>query len=64
MIKSYLLQTPTYRAWTGFIVMADDKHKPVHQEGSGCPGNQLVNPHGSQDQLKVVAVHLQGDMMN
>lgn len=53
----------TYRAWSVFVVLADNKHKSVHQEGSGCPGNEFVNPHGSQDQLKVIAVDLQGDRM-
>ena len=57
------LAANTYRAWSVFVVLADDKHKSVHQEGSGCPGNELVNPHGSQDQLKVIAVDLQGDRM-
>ena len=53
----------TYRTRTSFIIVADDKQKPVRQKCSCCPSNQLVYPYWSTEKLKVVAVDLQGDIM-
>ena len=55
--------TYTYRTGTSFIIVADDKQKPVCQKCSCCPSNQLVYPYRSTEKLKVVAVDLQGDIM-
>ena len=57
------INTYTYRTRTSFIIVADDKQKPVCQKCSCCPSNQLVYPYRSIEKLKVVAVDLQSDIM-
>ena len=53
----------TYRTRASFIIMADDKQKPVRQKCIRCPSNQLVYPYRSTEKLKIVAVDLQGDII-